>query len=952
EARRIIDRMDCINMQRYDWSIVSRTADAAAIDLDIHGSMLPKAAGSPYIDFPRRWRLDLVRTDDGWKIEHAFTAERMVARAMRDAPSYAEAERIFLAASDVDTKTVLIEYADRLYPDVAGDIDRADFARQLAFAHGGLKEQVFTIRAQAILRVQNQLPGARELAREANALAQARGTGADRAEALFTLGVTTWLTGDTPGARPFLLASANLVEETDDPILSLKSLHMYNYVSASTGDLRAALDGAGRLVQLAQHYGWPEGEEVATFLLAIVYDQLRNDDMSLELLRKTRRLAEANVHDAFIPDAVHDIAIGEAKLGDVERAIATMHEAIGLFGQDSSRVWSAYVQLARFYMQLGRLDAADQALQKSASSFQPNDADSRSIMVMSHRTRSELRLLQGRAAEAVEAATVAVATTGDPEDKRYLAEQVAATIVLGRAFRAAGRKEEAQAALREGIARFEASREDVTDSELSRIAFFADNLQAYVELAELLVEQHDVEGAFRIAEQMKGRGLRDVLARGRIDLGATLTADERKRQADLEARIIELNRAITAATLAGGVRAELRERLAVARIDLDAFQSEMRLRHASVARQRVDGNDVIALPAQTTGTVLVEYVIGERQTTAFTLRRDTSGKPLLQAVRIPIGREALQHEVESFDRLVASRSLRYAEPARRLYDLLLAPLEAQIAGSDALCIVPDGVLWTLPFHALMPSAGTHLVDRRPVYYAQSLALLRHSFARDERTAPTLLAFGNPTIGAATRSSVRSAYRDVPMGALPDAEDEVRSLSSLYAPKQRRTYWRDAAREAVFKDQAEHFDIIHIAAHAIVDDGAPMYSAILLATGANESEDGLLEAREVVGLQLNARLAVLSACDTARGRVGAGEGVVGIAWAFFAAGCPTTVVSQWKAESRATAKLMVEFHRRLVAGDSTAQALRAAQRALRATPAYSHPFYWAPFVAIGAAGARK
>jgi CHAT domain-containing protein len=61
-----------------------------------------------------------------------------------------------------------------------------------------------------------------------------------------------------------------------------------------------------------------------------------------------------------------------------------------------------------------------------------------------------------------------------------------------------------------------------------------------------------------------------------------------------------------------------------------------------------------------------------------------------------------------------------------------------------------------------------------------------------------------------------------------------------------------------------------------------------------------------------------------------------------------VVSQWKAESRATSKLMVEFHRRLLAGDTVAEALRRAQLAVRKDPRYAHPFYWAPFVAIGGA----
>ena len=115
------------------------------------------------------------------------------------------------------------------------------------------------------------------------------------------------------------------------------------------------------------------------------------------------------------------------------------------------------------------------------------------------------------------------------------------------------------------------------------------------------------------------------------------------------------------------------------------------------------------------------------------------------------------------------------------------------------------------------------------------------------------------------------------------------------------------------------------------------------------DDGLLEAREIMQLNLHANLVVLSTCQTARGRIGAGEGVVGISWAFFVAGVPTTVVSQWNVDSASTASLMVNFHRHLQeqSGARKAEALRqAALELLNNNKAYRHPFYWAGFVVIG------
>jgi CHAT domain-containing protein len=117
------------------------------------------------------------------------------------------------------------------------------------------------------------------------------------------------------------------------------------------------------------------------------------------------------------------------------------------------------------------------------------------------------------------------------------------------------------------------------------------------------------------------------------------------------------------------------------------------------------------------------------------------------------------------------------------------------------------------------------------------------------------------------------------------------------------------------------------------------------------DDGLLEAREIMQLNLHADLVVLSACQTARGRVGAGEGIMGVSWAFLVAGAPTIVVSQWKVDSAATATLMINFHQRLAnqhprEGTTKADALRQASLDLLRQPKYRHPFYWASFVMLG------
>jgi CHAT domain-containing protein len=192
-------------------------------------------------------------------------------------------------------------------------------------------------------------------------------------------------------------------------------------------------------------------------------------------------------------------------------------------------------------------------------------------------------------------------------------------------------------------------------------------------------------------------------------------------------------------------------------------------------------------------------------------------------------------------------------------------------------------------------------------------------------------------------------RDESLDPLPEAEAEVKGLGRLYGAARSKIYVGAEAREDRAKNEAGAFQVLHFATHGVLNNAAPMYSHLVLAQG-DKNEDGLLEAWELMQMDLHADLAVLSACETARGRFGAGEGVIGLTWALFVAGAPATVVSQWKVESASARELMLGFHRNLRAPSRDpapkAEALRQAALKLMKNPSTSHPFYWAGFVLVG------
>ncbi len=201
------------------------------------------------------------------------------------------------------------------------------------------------------------------------------------------------------------------------------------------------------------------------------------------------------------------------------------------------------------------------------------------------------------------------------------------------------------------------------------------------------------------------------------------------------------------------------------------------------------------------------------------------------------------------------------------------------------------------------------------------------------------------IESASRA-IESASRGKAIPPLPGTEREADALRKLFP--QATVLTGERAQESTVKEKAGNYRYLHFATHGFVNDGSPLLSSIVLSKPADaKRDDGFLTAREVYGLQLNAEMTVLSACNTARGENRTGEGVIGLTWALFVAGCPTQVVSQWAVDDASTAKLMESFYSNLIKKKMTkGAALQNASLALLKQPKYRHPYYWAPFVLMG------
>ncbi|GAB4354773.1 MAG: hypothetical protein Fur0042_23840 [Cyanophyceae cyanobacterium] len=186
------------------------------------------------------------------------------------------------------------------------------------------------------------------------------------------------------------------------------------------------------------------------------------------------------------------------------------------------------------------------------------------------------------------------------------------------------------------------------------------------------------------------------------------------------------------------------------------------------------------------------------------------------------------------------------------------------------------------------------------------------------------------------------HNDHPLSPLTGAAQEAQTIARFFnaAP-----LLGPQATETAVKARLDGADLLHFATHGIfqVGDRDVLDAWLALAPDPQNGEDGKLTLGEIFDRPLAAQIAVLSACDTGKGRI-TGEGVIGLARAFLRAGTPTVVASLWKVPDQQTAMLMEEFYRQLLAGRDRAEALRLAQLSIRAR--YPNPFYWAAFVIIG------
>ena len=324
----------------------------------------------------------------------------------------------------------------------------------------------------------------------------------------------------------------------------------------------------------------------------------------------------------------------------------------------------------------------------------------------------------------------------------------------------------------------------------------------------------------------------------------------------------------------------------------------------------------------------------------------------VQVHRLP-SRRKLQSAVGVYEALIQRRDGSELAGAAALYaDLLADGLRGLPPPVRRLVVIPDDVLHRLPFDALRTTpAAPPLGERFEITLAPSATLWMTWRAATGKSAPQAvlaLADPDPPEPDAGRDAVLRAGLAPPPapGRLPRARREAAALAALIGGDSLVVSGPRASESFLKSADLSRFGLLHLAAHAIVDPLRPERSAVLLAAG-DPREDGLLQMRDVVGLELQGRAVMLAACGSSSGGLMRGEGVMSLARAFFQAGSTAVIGSLWPLRDDEAEQFVGPLYRRLGQGESIAGAVGATRRELIAARAPTAA--WAGMVVLGDGG---
>jgi CHAT domain-containing protein/Tfp pilus assembly protein PilF len=698
--------------------------------------------------------------------------------------------------------------------------------------------------------------------------------------------------------------------------------HLYE-----TNRLWASLEAINRVLPIVQQKYWKYERAWVFGHLGLVQAKLGRDSLALGYCEKAIAIAREMREEAQVAKHLQTLSLTYGRLGDLEKAQANYRESLALTlsaAPQPAEIAFTYFDIANVYRRQRNHELAllfaEQALRYCDISNDPN----RGAQVLSLLALEQVALKQTDQAKSNLTRALDLIPKLGPR-KRAFTEP----LVLSQAGEVALAGGDTEKAI-DFYNSAESLASNSEDNKFLLINSMSGKTSAYV-------KQNQIDNAKRDVER-----LIDNIEKYRAGI-----AESKYRSSFLEAsqnaydQIISLNMtSFRSPEEAFDISERARARAFLDEIALNAKRpgspAETDNARARDSAKTSNLDEVkAALPEDLT---LLKYSVTENQTYLFIVRRSGLEVAVSSASTGLLDRLVRQYLSALKDTAPVER---LKEQARELYKYLIAPVKDRILPGSRLCIVPDKALHFLPFAALVDDNGDYLIKSYNLSYAPSASVLVHCLdeARKKATSDRehILLVGNPAFD-------RKQFQK--LKPLPDAEQEAKASGSYFSDPV--ILLGEDATESRLLVEMRQSDVVHLALHCLVEEKSPWLAALVLAR--SSSDDGVIHLDEVYNIKLpRTRLVVLSACQSGLGQYYRGEGVVSLVRPFISTGVPTVVASLWPVDSRATAPLMIDFHKqRKQNGKRISEALREAQIGMSSGGPFQHPYYWAPFIAIGSA----
>jgi tetratricopeptide (TPR) repeat protein len=768
---------------------------------------------------------------------------------------------------------------------------------------------------------------------------------ADAATDLSLIGSVLIETGDLEGARDHH-QRALVVHRALDPWSADTARDLLNlgYCHRLAGDLEEALRHYYAALDI-DRARYPLSLETATDLnnISAVYRHRGNTDRARSYLEQALEISRATAPRSQ-RTAVQLTNLGSlhAEAGRYPEAREMLTEALDIDLEVAPRSLETardLNNLANVAIELTDLELAKDYCQRALEIYRAAAPDSASVAVV-YTTLSAVAHARHDREGALELTRAALEI-----DRRQLpdSEPVITDLVnLGLLHAEGGELDQAVACYGEAVDIAESLRRRAGTAEVreERFALLQSPYQGLVRVLRRRGGPGDDERAFDVAEWARGRALADLLARHALDVGP---GDDRQRSLLAEEKRLMGELAAIARRLAGDQAvpaardADLGRRHAAGE-ELERLRMRIRAEFPAYAGLR-DPRPLGLADAQAMlpdDGLLLCYHVGDLGGAVWAFRGRT-----WRAAELTAGRAVLAHGIDAALASCQAGEPETAETTAAWHDLsrlLLGQVPADWLTSAArVVIIGDGPLLYLPFE-LLPYTGRPLADLLIVSYAPSVTVLGELTERADRARES----------PAGQSFLGIGFSDPdPHGDLPPLPGtrEVSEIAADYGAGARVVTGPEATKDRVFREAAG-YRVLHFATHGILDDLDPLYSGLQVAKPENGTE--ILHVYEMFALPLSGAVVICSACQTARGLIRAGEGLVGMSRALFYAGAVWLVLSLWPVPDAPTRRLMRAFHRRLRTRPDPAWALSLAKQDVRASHpgVYRHPYTWAGFVVLG------